>query len=261
MHNVYRFLAGIFLVGGLIFGETADAQTRGKGDIHQPWDRLVQKYTDRGLFRYKDLHPNSGDLQSYLKTLSSVSEKDFSSWSKFDQIAFLINAYNAFTVDLILRHYPVGSIGDIGGPIRAVNLARGAPWKKFEFTLLGDNRTLDWIEHSKLRVDYNEPRIHFAINCASIGCPALRNEAYVGSRLEAQLESATRSFFADRTKNRWDRSKNTLYLSKILDWFRGDFEAKSGSLVNFIRPYFSENIPDNAKIEFTGYDWSLNEVR
>ena len=121
---------------------------------------------------------------------------------------------------MILDHYPIKSIGDIGSPISLLNLARGTPWKKEFFILLGKTRNLDWIEHQKLRKDFTEPRIHFAIVCASLGCPILKMDSYKDTILESQLLSAKLGFLKDTSKNSYDKDKNILRLSKIFDWFK-----------------------------------------
>ncbi|MCC5816682.1 MAG: DUF547 domain-containing protein [Leptospira sp.] len=228
---------------------------------HKAFDSILKKIVISGNVNYKSLKKDRDSLNQYLGSLSSVSEKDFAKFSEKEQLAFLINAYNAFTLDLIVKNYPVKSIGDIGGPVRMVNLARGTPWKKFTFSFLGKERNLDWIEHGKLRVSYKEPRIHFAINCASIGCPLLKNEAYTAGKLESQLTSATKGFLSEKNKNRYDAKSNTLHLSKIFDWFADDFIKDSGSVLKFVQKYSNEKIAADAKIKYTDYDWSLNEAR
>lgn len=237
----------------LLFAEQFDHR-------HQELDKILKVYVKNGNVRYKALSKDRLPLSSYLKNLSSVSSSEFKSFTEAEQIAFLINAYNAFTIELILNNYPIKSIKNIGGNSLTNYLGMGSPWKSFSFILLDGKRNLDWIEHSKLRVDYKEPRIHFAINCASVGCPALRKGSYTGKNLEKELEEMTQAFFADRSKNRWDPGNNTLRLSKILNWFAVDFEKKSGSIIGFVQPYFNENIPNTAKIEYNNYSWSLNEA-
>ena len=140
-----------------------------------------------------------------------------------------------------------------------------SPWKKNFFKLLGETRNLDWIEHKVLRKKFNEPRIHFAINCASIGCPALRPEAYVASRLSAQLEEQTQLFIGDASRN--EIRDNQLYISKIFDWFAQDFEKSHGSVEKFIAAYITKDDEvaqkirnQKFKIKYTKYDWKLNEV-
>ncbi|WCL47541.1 DUF547 domain-containing protein [Leptospira sp. GIMC2001] len=252
--------AGTILVFILIVG-SASLSAQKMDQSHSAFDSVLKKYIKNGNVKYKALLNDRTGLDSYLKSISSVTEAEYKTFNENQKIAFLINAYNAYTLDLILKHYPVKSIGDIGGPVRLVNLARGTPWKKFTFPLLGADRNLDWIEHSKLRVEFTEPRIHFAINCASVGCPLLRNESYRADKLESQLQDSFVKFLSETSKNRLDKSKNTIYLSKIFDWFKGDFEKKSGSVLAFVRTGFPEKIPDQIKIEYTDYDWTLNEAK
>lgn len=229
---------------------------------HQEFTKLLKNNVKNGLVDYESLKKERESLKKYLQSLSSVTQEEFQKFTKDEQLAFLINAYNAFTLELILENYPIKSIGDIGGPLRVLNLARGTPWKKFTFPLLGGIRNLDWIEHSKLRVDYNEPRIHFAINCASMGCPALRNEAYIGKNLNNQLQEATIQFLTDVNKNYYDEKNNILYLSKIFEWFAEDFVKDSGSVLDFVKKYYpkKEKLNQNPQIRYLNYDWSLNKA-
>ena len=161
---------------------------------------------------YKKLQKEPLLLNKYIKEMSQVSKKQFDSFSKTEQQAFLMNAYNAFTLKLVVDHYPVKSIKKIGGLF-------SSPWKMKFIRLLGKEMTLDEIEHETLRKNYNEPRVHFAVNCASIGCPRLRNEAFVASRLDAQLEEQTKIFMRDTSRNKIDLKNKKLKISKIFDWF------------------------------------------
>jgi len=213
---------------------------------------------------------NSKSLSDLVASFSSVDEKEFSSWSKNDQLAFLINAYNVFTIKLIIDHYPIITIKDApsGGGVFGIG---GSPWKREFFELLGESRSLDWIEHDMIRKRFSEPRIHFAVNCASIGCPALAPEAYVGSKLEKQLSAAEAGFLSDSERNRYDAKSATARVSKIFDWYRGDFEKKSGSLEAYLRGRISglgesSNSGtdsgaggDELNIDFLDYNWSLND--
>ena len=198
-------------------------------------------------------------LKSYLNSLSAISEKDFLQWKQKQQIAFLINAYNAFTLQLIIKHYPIESIKDIGTFFTS-------PWKLDFFELFQTKRTLDWIEHEVLRKRYSEPRIHFALNCASISCPALKKSAYIGEILDQQLSEQTRLFLQDKKRNYID--KNTLYLSKIFDWFDSDFIKSKGSVESFVAMYITQNIElqkkivaKNFKIKYLPYNWKLNKAK
>lgn len=209
-------------------------------------------------------------LDRYLASLSAQPREAFAGWSVAQRRAFLINAYNAWTVDLILRSDPdLQSIRDLGSLF-------SSPWKRRYFELFGDEESLDGIEHGLLRgaPDYDDPRIHFAVNCASIGCPALRPEAYRADDLDAQLEDQARRFLRDGSRNRWDAKAGTLYLSKIFDWYAKDFDLpfRGGqSRAHFLAQYATElgvSAAETARleageieIEFLDYDWTLNRSK
>lgn len=209
-------------------------------------------------------------LDRYLASLSAQPREAFAGWSVAQRRAFLINAYNAWTVDLILRSDPdLQSIRDLGSLF-------SSPWKRRFFELFGDEESLDGIEHDLLRgaPDYDDPRIHFAVNCASIGCPALRPEAYRADDLDAQLEDQARRFLRDGSRNRWDAKAGTLYLSKIFDWYAKDFDLpfRGGqSRAHFLAQYATElgvSAAETARleageieIEFLDYDWTLNRSK
>jgi hypothetical protein len=241
--------------------------------IHQPWDQLLSKHvksisegTSTGV-NYSGFKADQVMLTGYLDTLSQVSQREFNSWSKAKQLAFLINAYNAWTVAFILTQYPdVASIKELGSFF-------SSPWRKEFIPLLGKTRSLDNIEHTLIRGEgkYNEPRIHFAVNCASIGCPALRAQAYRAQQLDMQLEQQTKSFLADTTRNYI--ADDTLYLSPIFKWYRDDFEQGFGgadSLNAFtllysnalnLTPTEQRKIKNNTmKIKFLDYNWALNDT-
>ena len=235
------------------------------------WDGLLKEHVTslRGgqatQVDYAGFVTDRNRLKQYLASVSAVTQAEFDRWDKSSQLAFLINAYNAYTVELILTAYPeVKSIKDLGSLLRS-------PWKKSFIRLLGETRSLDEIEHGLIRTPgrYDEPRIHFAVNCASIGCPALRTEAYVGEKLDAQLEDAARSFMADRTRNRLEGK--SLKVSSIFKWYRGDFEKGwhgASSLPAFFALYRQSLDLDESAIarlkageigiDFLDYDWHLN---
>lgn len=219
---------------------------------HKVYDTILKKYVVNGRVDYKSLK-NDTSLKGYLDSLSSVSVGEYNGYSKEQKLVFLINAYNAFTIQLILDNYPLKSIRNIG-------LLPLAAWKKEFFTLLGEERSLGWIEHEKLRKDFNEARIHFAIVCASIGCPPLISEAYTPEKLEVQLQSVKDNFLNDTVKNRYDVETNTLYISSIFDWFKDDF-TKKGSVIDFIQDSMKVKIGKEPKIKYTYYDWNLNEKK
>jgi hypothetical protein len=213
----------------------------------------VKKNVDAsGMVSYKGFEKDRAEMDAYLKTLSDNAPQ--SSWSENEQKAYWINAYNAFTVALILKHYPVKSIKDIGGKIYKVN----TPWDIKFINIGGKKYDLNNIEHGILRKKFDDPRIHFALVCASISCPRLRNEAYTAAQLNAQLEDAGKDFLNDKSKNRVSAQKAEL--SKYFSWYKGDF-TKNGSLADYINKYSVTKINTNTKIGSLDYNWSLNEQK
>ncbi|MBV1873013.1 MAG: DUF547 domain-containing protein [Gammaproteobacteria bacterium] len=239
---------------------------------HAIWNSLLNSHvhsSNKGITTsvdYQGVKANTSALVTYLRQLAKVDQKQFDSWPKNDQLAFLINAYNAGTVELIIRAYPnIASIKDLGGFL-------SSPWKKKFIPLLEHTRSLDDIEHTLIRgaYRYNDPRIHFAVNCASIGCPALRAEAYTGHRLSAQLQDQTKKFLSDPDRNRFE--KQTLMVSSIFKWYKKDFEQGwQGfySLEKFFAHYagsLSLSAETKQKLEngeidiiYLDYDWRLND--
>ena len=239
---------------------------------HSSWDSLLNKnvtMTNGGkasVVNYAGMKADQAKLDSYMAATSKVSQSEFNGWSKDEQLAFLINVYNAGTVELVLTKYPgIKSIKDIGGVL-------SSPWKQNFIPLLGKTRSLDDIEHNLIRGSkrYNEPRIHFAVNCASIGCPALLDDAFTASKLDKQLEQVTSKFLADSSRNRLKGS--TLEVSPIFKWYKEDFETNwrgTKNLEGFLARYSSSlglNSSQTAdlksgktKISYTNYDWNLNK--
>lgn len=231
---------------------------------HQAWDNLLKKHVvlisggKASEVRYAAMAQDRPALKAYLDSLSGEKEQDFNGWSRAQRMAFLINAYNAFTVELILASYPVKSIKDIGGMF-------DDRWKRKFFALLGRPASLDQIEHEMLRKRgaYDEPRAHFALNCASIGCPMLREEAYVAERLERQLEEQTLRFLSDRSRNRYANGR--LEVSKIFDWYKEDFTPRERFFARYAKlladdPAAQKLVAEGrAGISFLDYDWTLND--
>lgn len=262
----------VALLAGLMLTTTPAAQT-GFDHRHLAWNTLLGQHvhwSDNGhasSVDYAGMRGNHAALKSYLAELSAVPRQAFAGWNKSQRRAFLINAYNAFTVELILAAQPQpASIKDLGSLF-------SSPWKQRFFTLFGVQQSLDGIEHGLIRgaSDYDDPRIHFAVNCASVGCPALRPEAYLGTELDAQLEDQTVRFLGDHTRNRYDAMKQILYLSKIFDWYAKDFDRPfrgADSVATFAARYQKQLGMDAAAarkfssgelvIKFLDYDWSLN---
>ena len=221
---------------------------------HQLWNELLKaNVKPDGRVDYKGFIREKPKLESYLKLLSE-NAPDRSKWSKNEQLAYWINVYNAFTVKLIVDFYPTKSIRDLGPRIK-IPLIKDVWHYKF-FKIAGVDMSLDEVEHSILRKEFEEPRIHFAINCASVSCPPLLNEAFVASTLENQLIRVTTTFVNDPSRNKI--SAQSAQLSSIFSWFKGDF-TKKGTLVEFLNRYSKVKISPNARITFLDYNWNLNE--
>ena len=249
---------------------------------HRAWDALLKKHVvlvnegTASRVRYDGFVQDHAALKAYLDSLTAVAPAEFDAWNKPQRMAFLINAYNAFTVEKILTRYPdIDSIWDFGRFV-------GNPFKDDFFTLLGEHYSLDRIEHGMLRKPgaYDEPRVHFAVNCAAIGCPMLREEAYVAAHLDAQLENQTRRFLSDRKRNRFNPGRGRLEVSRIFDWFEVDwtsgyrgFHGKLPPLRSreqFLALYAAVLADDpahqriireqRANLAFLDYDWGLNDA-
>lgn len=236
------------------------------------WNTLLQKHVKwlpdnkQSAVDYAGFQKDRKALGEVLERWSAVSQTEFNSFDKNQQMAFLINAYNGFTVELVLTKYPgIKSIKDIGGIF-------SSPWKQEFFTLLGKKRHLDWIEHERLRPNYKEPRVHAAVNCASIGCPALRDEAFTATKLNAQLNDGMRRFLGDPSRNRVKNGE--LQVSPIFKWFAEDFEkgdqgfkevkdvfAKWASDMSDSQEIKSKIASKSLPIAYTDYDWSLNDIK
>jgi hypothetical protein len=243
---------------------------------HSAWTVLLRKHVlllQGGVasqVRYAGVEADRAALQSYLEGLSAVPATQFEGFSRPQQQAFLINAYNAFTIALILTKYPdLKSIKDLGSLL-------SSPWKRKWIRLLGSSVSLDDIEHQMLRKRgrYDDPRVHFAVNCASIGCPMLREEAFVGERLNMQLAQQTQRFLSDRTRNRWNTQRGRLELSELFDWYGEDFRLGHRgieSLAGFAAEHadlLADSSADRQRIRggkteitFLDYDWALNDAR
>ncbi len=225
---------------------------------HALLTRLLVRQVKDGRVNYAALKEQPAALHTYLDQVAAVPELEFKRWSEAERLALLINLYNAATLKLIVDHYPVKSIKDIGGLLRG-------PWKQKVVRLFGQVITLDHLEHEIIRKEYPDARAHFALVCAARGCPPLPAEAFIGARLSAQMEATGRVFLGQSEKNRVDGPNRTVHLSPIFKWFSEDFERHAGSVLKFVTPYFSEADRqalerDTFRIRHTDYDWTLNDL-
>lgn len=221
---------------------------------HKTWNELLKANVSAdGKVNYIGFIKEKAKLEAYLKSICE-NAPDRKTWSKNEQLAYWINAYNAFIIKLIVDNYPVESIKDLG-PALKIPLIKDVWHYKF-FKIGGQESSLDEIEHSILRKEFEEPRIHFAINCASVSCPPLLNEAFEAATINAQLDKVAKGFINDSSRNKI--TPNAIQISSIFSWFKGDF-TKNGSLIDFLNKYSNLKIMANAKVSHLDYDWNLNE--
>ncbi|QXP65486.1 DUF547 domain-containing protein [Polaribacter sp. AHE13PA] len=207
---------------------------------------LQNNVTKDGVVDYKSLKQNPSELNSYISYLEKTTPDN--SWSKNKQKAFWINAYNAYTLKLILDNYPLKSITNIkeNGLIA---------WKIPFAKVGGKTYTLDHIEHTILRKKFSDPKIHVGVNCASGSCPKLGNKAFTEKNIEAELTHLMKVFVNDTSRNKI--TENNIQISSIFDWFKEDF-IKKGTIIDFLNKYSETKISPKAKISYLKYDWSLN---
>lgn len=209
---------------------------------HSSLDQLLKKYvSESGMVDYKGLKRNEAKLDEYLAMLESNGPQ--TTWNRDIELTYWINAYNAYTIKLILNNYPVKSITDIHD---------GKPWDQKWINLDGKSLSLNNIENDIIRPKFNEPRIHFAVNCAAVSCPPLKNGAYSAKNLDAQLESQTKKFINNAKYN--TLGKNEIKVSKIFEWYGKDF----GDIASFVLRYADKTVKPSAKVSYNEYDWSLN---
>jgi len=259
-------IIALFLPLAFLSCSVSNAKSTSKPISHAIFDSLLQKHVSpEGAVNYKGFIQDSIQFNEYLTFLKN-NHPNKKNWSKDEQLAYWINAYNAFTVKLIVDHYPVKSIKDIKNGIGFVNSVWDIKFIKIE----GEEYDLNNIEHSIIRKQFDEPRIHFAVNCASYSCPRLRNGAFFADKLDEQLDDQARKFFNDERKNKII-SKDQIVLSSILKWYSTDFtnkgiisrlfggKARTQNLIKFVNPYVDIDINKDAEIEFMDYRWDLNE--
>jgi hypothetical protein len=250
-----------------------------KSFSYEDYSLILANYVDEeGRVNYKKLKENETELMAFLQALESLEVQVYKSWSQEESIAFWINAYNALTLKAILENYPIkpSFFKSLKFPKNSIRQIPGV-WDTMTFTVMGEELTLDFIEHQVLRKKFQEPRIHFALVCAAQGCPPLRQEPYKGEALSEQLDDQAQRFLSDRRNFFIDRKKGKVYLSSIFKWYGEDFFTPDSSeemfkgykprvkdVLNYISRYLSEGEnkflgEESLKVKYLDYDWALNE--
>ena len=269
-----RSLAALAIAGSLV--ALAAAGVDADGDDGQPrraFDHshagltlILEDALENGLVDYAALRKSPAALDAYLAALESTSPAQQAKWTSGERFAFWINAYNAYTLKLIRDEGPVKSIKDLGGLF-------SSPWKKkfiplnaFDPERKNKKLTLDEIEHEILRPTFKDARVHAAVNCASLGCPPLRAEAFQGARLNAQLADQVAIWLRDTKRNQVRPVNGKVRISKIFDWFDDDFGKGDEGVIRWI----ADNVGDapladslraqagDLKLKYLSYDWKIN---
>jgi hypothetical protein len=261
MNNIYEhnnkwFVSFIMLLMIMLLASCAIkdySRSTSKPVTHEVFTGVLHKFVDeQGWVDYASLQKDDTALNTYLDQLRHV-HPNAKNWNDNEAKAYWINAYNAFTLRLILDHYPTESIKDIKSGIPFIN----SVWDISFIEIEGRSYSLNDIEHRILRPNFKDPRIHFAINCASVSCPVLRREAYEANRLEDQLNEQARLFINDPLRNQIEAG--SVKISRIFKWFNGDFTRET-DLSTFINQYSNRKIPKGADLEYLPYDWRLNSI-
>lgn len=230
-------------------------------------DLLAEHVTETGLVAYQTLQSNREPLDKFNNSVASVAPETFLGWNENEQIAFLMNAYNSYTLAAIINQDPLKE------SIRKIPQV----WKKEQYQVVGQNKSLNGIEHDTLRKEYDEPRLHAALVCAAMSCPPLRNEPYRGDKLDKQLDDQVTTWLSDPQRGlNIDRQNNTVAISSIFDWYGKDWisgfgteegfagNEKQKAVLNFISNYVSADDAEylqagDYKVKYLDYDWSLNK--
>jgi hypothetical protein len=248
---------------------------------HSLYDTFLQEHVENGLVDYAGIKNDREPLDQYLKSIALLDAAEFATWPRDDRKAFWINAYNAITIEGIVRNYPIQYGGFLAKRRFPQNSIRqiGEFWDTVFIKVMGKDISLNDIEHKILRKEFDDPRIHFVLVCAAIGCPLLENRAFLPEGLNGRLKTAASDFILNEDKVRLDKENNRLYLSSILQWYKKDFPrtgnadaaySKYGKntrgMVEYVTAYMTG--PDRAYVEknrpeikYLDYDWSLNEQK
>lgn len=252
---------------GALAPESIVARAPALDQAHSLWTEVLEAHVRGDRFDYKKSKADRTKLDAYLKSLESVTPEEFEAFSRTEQFAFWINAYNAYTVQRVVDAYPIVSIKDLGDEKVSVWEQEFIPLSRLYPDAKGEKLTLNDIEHKLLRPKFKDARVHAAVNCASQGCPPLAKEAFTAKELDAQLDRQVAKWLAETAHNRFDKATGKVEVSMIFDWFKEDFVRDAGSVQAWIAKY----APDadrgwlaeakSLKIEFLDYSWNLNDAR
>jgi len=254
-----------------------------QGIDHAGFDSVLTHFVRDGRVDYAALRIGRAELDEYIAQVAAVNADEFAVWSETDQIAYLLNAYNAYVLETIIDNYPIKAAGffkklvspkRFSFPDNSIRQIDGV-FDGILHQVAGTEMTLDDIEHNTLRAKYNEPRIHFALVCAAVSCPPLREEAFRGELLDEQLDSQGKIFLNDPRLNRFGIDRGEVHLSKLFDWFGDDFrqfasgtgyqrDEKVNGVLTFVSRYLVDRVASfletgDYKVDFLSYDWTLND--
>jgi hypothetical protein len=266
---IFMYFAVAVITAGVADAENFD---------YNAYDEVLSDYVDdEGMVDYSGLKGNHVKLDEFLARIKTLEKEAYASFTNDEKLAFWINAYNACTLDIIIRHYPIeASFGlNFIYPENSIRQIDGV-WDRFKWEIMGEFYTLNNIEHDVIRPRFNEPRIHIALVCAAMGCPPLLNEPYRGDVLYSQFAGRLRLFLQNPEKFRIDREDETVYVSPIFKWYGEDFIPEFGDTEKFGNRgekqmaslhYISTGLPPDDslylesgdyQITYLKYDWSLN---
>jgi len=273
-HRVCAFIAVLFLLVNL-FGAAAFSGNKTNSFYYKDYSYILRTYVNNdGMVNYKKLKTDKALLDKFIISIGALDEKIYNTWNRNEKLAFWINTYNALTLDIVLKNYPIQASLYLGlrFPKNSIRQISGV-WDEIEFKVMNKSMTLNHIEHNIIRKEFDEPRIHLALVCASKGCPPLSNVPYTGGKLGVQLSGQARKFLKIPQNFRIDDSSKTVFVSSIFQWYGDDFTKSHGvsanntwystseiSVLNFISKNINaEIISRKYKLKYLDYDWSLNE--
>ena len=277
--NTHICLVAVLVLAGLVASHGSAKKAEAQSFDFSDYDAVLKTFVnDKAMVNYKQLKAQAEPLDAFVGALAGLGPDRYETWGEKDKIAFWLNAYNGLTLKVIIDNYPIKASFWRSRiyPKNSIRQIAGV-WDEITFNVMGRKLTLEHIEHKILRVKFNDPRIHMAMVCAAMGCPPLRNEPYVGAKLDEQLNGQAGHFLANSAKFNIDRREGRLYISPIFKWFVEDFVKSYGSqanigghdrqesaVLNFIASYLPEAdknyvLGGKYDIKYLKYDWSLNE--